>query len=75
MEASVYTTPTIDLVKDTHTRHRPIRVDDALWDAFGAIVGERNRSAVIRDFIRWYIGERGARLPRPPKANAKPADS
>ena len=74
---SVYTAPTIDLVKDTHTRHRPIRVDDDLWAAFGAIVGDRNRSAVIREFIRWYVSERGAKLPRPPKPapDVEPSDS
>jgi hypothetical protein len=72
-----YTRVTLDLVKDTHTKHRPIRVEDELWTAFGALVGERKRSQVIRDFIRWYIGERGARLPRPPKDTepADPADS
>ncbi|MEV6035985.1 hypothetical protein AB0L65_32855 [Nonomuraea sp. NPDC052116] len=58
-------------MKDTHTRHRPIRVDAELWDAFGALVGDRNRSAVIREFIRWYVGERGAKLPRPPKPSAE----
>lgn len=62
-----YTRATLEHVKDTHTRHRPIRVDADLWAAFGRLVGERNRSAVIRDFIRWYVGERGAKLPRPPK--------
>lgn len=58
-------------VKDTHTRHRPIRVDQELWDAFGALVGDRNRSAVIRDFLRWYIGEPGAEMPARP-ADGKP---
>lgn len=54
-------------VKDSHTRHRPIRIDGELWAAFGKLVGERNRSEVIRDFIRWYVGERGAKLPERPK--------
>jgi hypothetical protein len=70
-----YTADTICLVKDTHTRHRPIRVDDELWAAFGALVGDRNRSAVIREFLRWYVGERGAKLPRPPKNTPEPSDS
>lgn len=54
-------------MKDTHTRHRPIRVDDDLWDAFGAIVGVRNRSKVIRDFIRWFVGVPGAEIPQRPE--------
>ncbi|WP_141703724.1 hypothetical protein [Planobispora rosea] len=53
-------------MKDSHTPNRPIRVDAELWDAFGALVGPRNRSAILRDFIRWYIRERGARLPDRP---------
>jgi hypothetical protein len=67
LSSAGYTAPTIDLVKDTHTKHRPIRVDGELWEAFGALVGDRNRSAVIRDFIRWFVGARGARLPRRPQ--------
>ena len=51
----------------THTPHRPIRVPTARWNAFGALVGLRNRAAVVNAFIAWYIGEPGAKLPRPPK--------
>ncbi|MFF3665392.1 hypothetical protein [Microtetraspora malaysiensis] len=53
-------------MKDTHTPHRPIRVEADLWEEFGRLVGPRNRSAIIRDFIRWYIRERGAKLPERP---------
>ncbi|RCG27200.1 hypothetical protein DQ384_26130 [Sphaerisporangium album] len=62
-------------MKDTHTRHRPIRVDTELWEAFGRLVGVRNRSAMIRDFIRWYIGIPGAELPKRPEPakRSKPA--
>lgn len=54
-------------MKDTHTPNRPIRVEDELWAEFGRLVGVRNRSAVIRDFIRWYVGERGAARPKRPE--------
>ncbi len=58
-------------VKDTHTPHRPIRVEAELWDEFGRLAGERGRAEVIRAFIAWYVRRRGARLPeRPPR----PAD-
>lgn len=58
------------------TRQRNLRIDDDLWDAFGAAVEraspELDRSAVMRELIRWYVGETGAELPkRPePKENA-----
>lgn len=61
-----YAPATMCGMKETHTPNRPIRVEAELWDAFGRLVGPRNRSAVIRDFIRWYIRERGATLPKRP---------
>lgn len=70
-----YTRVTLGPVKDTHTPHRPIRVEDELWDSFGALVGARNRSSVIRDFIRWYIGMRGAKLPERPKRRPAASDA
>lgn len=54
------------LVKKTHTPHRPIRVEDDLWEEFGRIAGARNRSAILRDFIAWYVRRRGATLPKRP---------
>lgn len=56
---------------DTHTPHRPIRVSDARWAAFGALVGDRNRAEVVRQFIAWYVGEKGAKLPARPKPPAE----
>lgn len=50
-----------------HTPHRPIRVEDDLWDLFGELVGDRNRSETVRRFIAWYVGKPGAKIPRPPK--------
>lgn len=50
------------------TPRRVIRIEQDLWDEFGRLVGEGNRSAVIREFIRWAIREPGATLPkRPPR--------
>jgi predicted GIY-YIG superfamily endonuclease len=54
------------------TPNRPIRVESELWDAFGAVVGHRQRSGLIRDFIRWYLG-RTDELPERPKARASAA--
>jgi hypothetical protein len=45
---------------------RRVRVDEELWEEFGDLALP-DRSAVIRQFMRWYVRERGARLPdRPP---------
>lgn len=63
---TAYTAATIGDVTDNFTPLRPVRVEDDLWREFGQLVGERRRSAVIRDFIRWYVGEKGARLPARP---------
>lgn len=43
------------MARDTHTTVRSVRVDDELWLPFGRLVGERNRSGVIVQFIRWYL--------------------
>jgi hypothetical protein len=45
---------------------RRLRVDEELWEAFG-IVAEPDRSAVIRDFMRWYVRETGAKMPKRPE--------
>lgn len=50
------------------TPTRPIRIDLELWDRFGEAVAqqEADRSAVLRDFMRWYVREEGAKMPRRP---------
>ena len=53
---------------DTYTPHRPIRIEDPLWDAVGAVVGQRKRAALVRDLLRWWMRMPGAKLPpRPPR--------
>lgn len=53
------------------TRQRNLRIDDDLWDAFGAAVEraspEFDRSTVIRQLVRWYACEPGAKLPERPE--------
>ncbi|MFF3443602.1 hypothetical protein [Streptosporangium sp. NPDC002721] len=53
-------------MKDTHTPHHPIRVEEELWETFGQLAGKRNRAETIREFIRWYVGEPDAVLPARP---------
>jgi len=53
------------------TPTRPIRIDAVLWERFGAAAGivGLDRSAVLRDFIRWYVGDVDVKMPRRPKAD------
>lgn len=53
------------------TARQTIRVDEALWDNFGVATADDDggRSGVIRDFMRWYTHEKGARMPKRPLAN------
>jgi len=51
---------------DRHrTPRRPIGVPDDEWDELGRLVGDRNRSDVVRSFIRALLRRPGARMPRP----------
>lgn len=43
---------------------RTLRVDNDLWQQFGDLA--EDRSATLRDFIRWYVREPGAKLPPRP---------
>ena len=42
-----------------------VRVEDDLWKAFGELA-EPDRAAVLRDFMRWYTRQPGARMPKRP---------
>lgn len=46
--------------------NRAFRMDDLdIWRLFGE-VAQPDRSAVLRDFIRWYVRLPGAQLPKRP---------
>ena len=47
------------------TARQTVRIDEALWETFGEIA-EPDRSSVLRDFIRWYVREPGAKPPKRP---------
>lgn len=55
------------------TPSRPVRLDEEDWEALGeaALAQGANRSAVIREFVRWYLGRPGAELPERPAASAR----
>lgn len=51
-----------------NTPYRKFRADDELWEEFRHAVEkspdeEADMSAVLRQFIRWYVGRTGAKLP------------
>ncbi|WP_169739757.1 GIY-YIG nuclease family protein [Amycolatopsis taiwanensis] len=64
--------PAMGPVKPTVSRgtaRQTFRADEDLWETFGASVeaaGAKDRSVVLRDFMRWYNREPGARLPKRP---------
>jgi hypothetical protein len=50
------------------TPMRTLRVDDLLWDAFGAAAAAAgaDRSYVLRELMAWYAREPGAKMPKRP---------
>lgn len=44
------------------------RCPPALWSAFGQVArgADTNRAELLREFIRWYIRQPGATLPKRP---------
>ncbi|MEV4389103.1 hypothetical protein AB0J68_25890 [Micromonospora sp. NPDC049580] len=42
-------------------------MDEDLWAKLGeaAAAAGSDRSAILRELTRWYVGEPGAQLPRP----------
>lgn len=51
------------------TPHRTIRAEQSEWDPFGKAakaVGS-DRTAVLRQFMRWFSGQPGAELPQRPE--------
>lgn len=57
------------------TPHRHLRVDDELWARFSAAVevAGTDRSTVLRDFMRWYAKQPGAKRPVRPDLDAQSA--
>lgn len=57
------------------TEVRRFRTTDDLWESFGDAVErgpdpEADMSKVLRAFVRWYVGEPGAKLPERPEPKA-----
>lgn len=57
-----------DKPRNPNVRGRPtfqVRMDREQWMKFGE-VAQPDRSAVLRDFIDWYLREPGAKMPKRP---------
>lgn len=63
---------TLNGVTSKGTDRKTLRADTPLWERFGAAV-ERlgtDRSAWLRDAMRWCVGEPGAEMPQRPDVPA-----
>jgi len=59
-----------DETKDRHRFRVAVSLPERLWVRLGKLVGDRNRSTVIRALVAWYLREPGAKLPeRPPRTD------
>lgn len=47
---------------ENFTPHRQVRIEDDLWDQFGALVGARERSADLKAYIQWRVANPGVDL-------------
>lgn len=58
------------------TARQTIRIDEALWESLdkAARAAGTDRSSVLREFARWYVHEKGAKMPRRP-AQEGPAEA
>jgi hypothetical protein len=56
------------------TDRRAIRIDDALWQRFGEVAAAlgTDRASLIREWVRWSVGESGASPPRRPEMRTEP---
>ena len=51
------------------TARQTVRIDEALWVEFEdarARAGAKDRSEVLREFVKWYVRRAGAKLPKRP---------
>lgn len=54
------------------TPRQSVRVEKELWDKAGEVLGERNRGAAIRDYLRWVTYETDELPRRPPRPEQQP---
>lgn len=66
-----------DETKWKRTPLRSIRMEDDLWRALdnAATANGFDRSSLVRQLVRWYLGVPDAQLPQRPRAGNAAADS
>jgi hypothetical protein len=55
MHIHTYDEPMAKQNTEKHTPLRPLRIPDDEWEALGAAVGDRNRTRLLREYIRWHL--------------------
>lgn len=55
MHIHPYDEPMAKQNTERHTPLRPLRIPDDEWEALGKAVGERNRTRLLREYIRWHL--------------------
>jgi hypothetical protein len=55
MHIHAYDEPMAKQNTEKHTPLRPLRIPDDEWEALGQAVGDRNRTRLIREYIRWHL--------------------
>jgi metal-responsive CopG/Arc/MetJ family transcriptional regulator len=53
-----------DRSKDRHKPRATIAGIEDVWDEFGQVVGDKNRSEVVRQMIAAFLKRPGVRMPR-----------
>ncbi|MFI5938025.1 hypothetical protein [Actinoplanes sp. NPDC051494] len=54
-----------DQPADRHVRkRRPIGLDDEDWKELGAVVGDKQRSELVRQLVRAFLKRPGVKIPR-----------
>lgn len=58
------------------TARQTIRIDEVLWERFGrsAAAVDSDRSAILRDFIRWFNHDPDAMIPARPAESPEPGE-
>lgn len=60
------------------TARQTVRIDSDLWARFGDATERAepptDRSTALRDFVKWYLRERGAKLPKRTDRTVTPSE-
>lgn len=71
MTTAVQDVRSVPVTGDEGSNVRGIRIEKRLWEALEPLANVHglDRSALIRQFVRWYVREPGVQLPPRPGAD------